>query len=340
MRRCVNIDNNLSAAIEPQVTQQVCMPECNMALSCTHVQSAYAARWELTDADSYYPCALHDLEHPPQRLYGIGNPDVLQKPCISIIGARDATPYGKSLAQLAGRISAECGLTVVSGGAKGCDYAALRAALDAQGNICIVSGCGADKVYPSSSKDIFEEAKDGRGCVVALETWGSSPKRYAFPKRNKIIAALSRVLIICEANHKSGTMSTAETAVQLNRMLYACPGSIFSPLSNGTNALIANGAAIITSEKDLEERISLDFNSLRLTCESLKPHLGKIMSALFANPMRADDLAQQLDEQIITILSTLGDFEAQGLVKRLIDGRFSPTSQAYLYYGKKSEDSL
>ncbi len=290
---------------------------------------ARGGRWVLGRKDEGYPPSLELLEDPPEELRGIGDPSALGAPCISIIGARRATPYGIAVAEIAGRVAAECGLTVVSGGAMGCDCAALRAAARSGGRCVIVSGCGADRVYPASSSDMFERAAAGEGAVISLEPWGQGPRRWAFPKRNRIIAALSRCVLIAEAGVKSGTMSTADAAVEMGRTLYAVPGSIFSPQSAGANTLIANGAAIISSEVDLEVRISYDYGCLRFVGAQGPTPSGRILSALTANPMRPDDLARALGEDVVHVLNALSDYELQGLVVRLRDGRFSPSAPAF-----------
>ena len=263
--------------------------------------------------DERYPAMLLDLSSPPERLY-----------------CKGATPYGVAAAKMAGRIAAECGLVVVSGGAMGCDSAAARAALDAGGSTVVVSGCGADRVYPRSSRDVFERAAEGAGVVVSLEPWGSPPRRYAFPKRNRVIAALSEATFVVEAGLRSGTMGTASVAVDLGRRLYAVPGSIFSPESAGTNRLIADGAAIVCCEADLESCISLDFDRLRLLEQSMPSESSRMMSALVAQPLRADDLANRFEESVLTVLRALGDYEARGWVVRLRDGRYAPSEEFLL----------
>ena len=147
--------------------------------------------WEISPDDEEFPQSLHDLEPVPEVLYGRGDPKVLQGPCLSVIGARRATPYGIAVAEMAGRVAAESGIVVVSGGAMGCDCAAGRAALEAGGRTVVVSGCGADMVYPASSADVYAGAVAAGGAVISLERWGSPPRRYAFPKRNAIIAVSS-----------------------------------------------------------------------------------------------------------------------------------------------------
>ena len=286
-------------------------------------------RWVLTKGDGAWPQALDDLEDPPEWVFGIGSRDVLHESCISIIGARRASPYGLSVARLAGRVAAECGIVVVTGGAMGCDVTAARAALDAGGKTIVVTGTGADVTYPRSSEDVFARAVT-QGAVVSLENWGQTPRRYAFPKRNRIIAALSQSILICEAGLRSGTFSTALAAGQMGRDLYAVPGSIFSPESMGANQLIAEGAHIIASEIDLEQRISLDFGMLRMVGEGVPRQEGRILSALMREPTRPDDLARYLAEPVTSILVALSDYEGAGMVKRLPDGRYSLSESAYL----------
>lgn len=279
--------------------------------------------------DELYPSMLEDLDDPPETLYVVGDAGAMSTRCLSVIGARRATPYGLVVAEMAGRVAAECGVTVVSGGALGCDTAAQRAALDAGGTVVVVSGTGADVPYPESSRDVFERAAKV-GCVVSIAPWGSPPRPFAFPRRNKVIAALSEGLMVTEAGERTGTSSTADCAVELGRNIYAVPGSIFSPESVGSNRLIANGAAIIASEEDLEMRLSLDYGVMRLLVPGEPRRHGRVLTALIASPMRPDDLANRLGETSLDMLRTLADYEMRGVVVRLPDGRYAPTREAYL----------
>lgn len=291
------------------------------------------AHWCIARGEALYPPALEELHTPPELVNGIGDPEVLQTPCISIIGARRATPYGLSIAAMAARVSAECGVTVVSGGAMGCDAAAARAALLAGGKTVVVSGCGADMVYPASSQDVFDGAIERGGAVISVERWGQGPRRYCFPKRNALIAALGKILIVTEAGSGSGTMSTADAAVDLGRTVYAIPGSIFSPNSSGTNGLLAEGARVIPDEKTLETAISLDYGVLRFSDAATRKDRGPVLSALTASPMRPEELSRALNEDVLTTLRTLSDYEIRGLVVRLPDGRYSPSEDYYLGRG-------
>lgn len=285
--------------------------------------------WELGRGEGGYPSALLDLASPPEVLYGRGDPASLEGPCLSIVGARRATPYGIAIAEMAARVAAEHGVTVVSGGALGCDHAAGAAALRAGGRTVVVSGCGADVTYPQSSRDVYEGALASGGAVVSEQRWGTGPRRWAFPRRNALIAALGAVLVVTEAGVRSGTLSTADAAAELGRVVYAIPGSIFSPTSVGTNQLIADGARIIADERSLSVALSLDFGSAALAPEGDRGPAGPVMSALLASPSRPDDLAARLGESVLTVLRTLTDYEGRGMVERLPDGRYSPT-RAYI----------
>lgn len=291
-------------------------------------------RMELRVGDELYPKSVLDLPDPPSTLYLRGDPSALSSMGLSIIGARKSTPYGRAIAEMAGRIAAESGIAVVSGGARGCDQAGGWAALRAGGRHVVVLGTGADVVYPSSAGKLIDRAISQGGCVVSIEPWGTPPMRWAFPKRNKVIAALSRATFVAEAGLPSGTFSTAETAEALGRELLAAPGFIFSPESRGANYLIGNGACCIGDEEALEVAISRIYGTLRFARSDAQGLIGlessarRFMDAVIANPMRVEDLAHVLGVDPLACLQTASELEVLGLVERLVDGRFAPTSVA------------
>ncbi len=287
-------------------------------------------RWSLAPDDELYPDRLRDMEHPPELIRGIGDPSLLSTLCLGVIGARRATPYGLAVARKAGRIAAESGITLVSGGAMGCDAAAARGALEAGGKTIVVSGVGANRVYPRSSSDVFRRAATAGGAVISLEPWDQDVRRYAFLRRNVVIAALATALVVSEAGQRSGTTSTATAAFEMGREVYAIPGSIFSPESQGSNALIRDGAAIVTCEEDLELLISRDFGVLRMVAQHPATPRDRILSALVASPMRTDDLANSLGVDPLTVLQQIADFEVRGVIMRLPDGRYCPTQETLL----------
>lgn len=285
-------------------------------------------KFELSPGDALWPSMVNPDELHACRMYGIGDPQCLSRACFSIVGARRATPYGLALAKMAGRIAAEAGIVSVSGGAIGVDIASAQASLDAQGTTVIVAGTGPDVIYPTVNARVFERAIETGGAVVALERWGTGPKRYTFPKRNRLIAALSRSLFVTEAGLPSGTLSTAQAALEMGRELYAAPGSIFSAHSRGTNWLISEGATILVDEESLEIALSRDYGVLRSERVRNTKDRGRCYSALLAQPMRPDELAQYMGHDTLFMLKILSDYEMKGMVQRLPDGRYAPSVSA------------
>ena len=290
-------------------------------------------RSELRLGEAGYPACVAELAAPPERLYVRGNVDALGRPALSVIGSRRATPYGLACAEMAAQVAAESGIAVVSGGARGCDQAAGLAALDAGGVHVVVLGCGADVVYPASSRRLIERALAAGGAVVSLESWGTPPQRWAFPKRNRVIAALSAALFVTEAGMPSGTFGTAETSVELGREVLVTPGSILSAQSRGSNYLIAQGACCISDVEALEVAISRIYGTLRYdrrgkAAPALDAHERRVVDCLLADPMRPDALAAALRMDELSCMRLLSSCAAHGLVEQLLDGRLSLTRSA------------
>ncbi len=297
--------------------------------------SATSSCFELGLSDPLYPSCVKELKDPPETLYVRGDPTVLSKPSLSIVGSRNATPYGLEVARCAGLLAAESGIIEVSGGARGVDQAGAWGAVDAGGVHVMVVGTGADVIYPASSRRLVERTLADGGAVVSPFPWGMQPLRWAFPKRNRVIAALSEALFVTEASMPSGTFSTAEAAMELGRELLVAPGSILSPESRGSNYLISNGATCIVDEESIEVAISRIYGRLRrervqgAKKSGLNAKEQRAISALVAAPMRADDLASHMGMNAIECLRFLGQMELKGLAERLVDGRYAPT-RAYL----------
>ena len=291
-------------------------------------------RYELHPSDARYPRSLLDLSQPPETLYVRGNLDVLEDPGLAVIGSRKPTPYGIAVAEMAATVAAQSGITVVSGGARGCDQAAGKAALAERGRHVIVLGTGADVTYPPSSARLIERTLETGGAVVSIERWGTQPRPYAFPKRNAIIAALARAVFVAEAGMPSGTFSTADAANKLGREILSVPGSILSPESRGSNYLISVGATIIVDEESLEVAVSRIFETLRFSRIGPAEEPGmseaerRILDALVANPMRIDEIAAMLGVDAVSCLNVLSGLQMTGRIERIIDGRFAPTKRA------------
>lgn len=292
-----------------------------------------ASRMAIERGSDSYPPGILDLANAPKRLYMLGNPEALQGPAIAIVGTRRPTPYGIALTELAAKLAVEAGITVVSGGAIGCDQAAGMKALACGGVHVVVLGCGADVIYPSSSRELIDKTLDAGGAVVSIAPWGTKPQRFLFPQRNRVIAALSEAVFIGEAGMPSGTFSTAEAAMELGREVLVAPGSVFSPESRGANYLIGVGACCITDEESLEIALSRIFGVLRhphgplREVESADPREQRVLRGLAASPMRSEDIARLAGLDARGCLEFLSDLMISGRVEQLIDGRYALTKE-------------
>lgn len=197
-----------------------------------------------------WPTQLEDLEgRCPQRLhvFGPGDLRLLALRSVAIVGARNASPYGMSVAdRLAGELAA-AGWVVVSGGALGIDSAAHRGCVRAGGcTIAVVAG-GIERAIPGGTTSVMHLV--GEGGLIASETEGLQPPRpYTFLERNRLIAALTRATVVVEAAQRSGALNTARTAESLGRVVIAVPGPVSSPVSVGTNTLIRDGRAVLARD--------------------------------------------------------------------------------------------
>ncbi len=208
----------------------------------------------ITRFDDDYPQPLLDLSLPPPVLYCRGRLPV--GPAVGIVGSRKMDAYGERTARLFGHQLAEAGVTVVSGFARGIDTTAHRAALDAGGKTVAVLGCGVDVDYPRGNATLANDISK-RGAIVSEFAFGAEPRAWRFPVRNRVIAALAVGTLVVQATYKSGSLITAHHALELGRDVYAVPGRIFDDGSQGTNALIADGALPARKPRDILESLSI-----------------------------------------------------------------------------------
>lgn len=200
----------------------------------------------VTPSQASYPHRLRHLPDPPGRLFVRGDLGVLEAPCVTIVGSRRSTRYGRRVAwELAGA-AVRAGWTVVSGLALGVDGAAHRGALDAGGMTVAVLGSGPDRAQPRAHAGLMEEVLV-RGSVLSEHAPGVAPRRHHFPRRNRLLAALASRVVVVEAAVRSGALLTAGLAAELGVDVWAVPGSVFSPCSRGTHGLLEDGAIPVTS---------------------------------------------------------------------------------------------
>lgn len=210
----------------------------------------------LAPGDVRFPASLLDLEDPPAVLYAMGRLDLVLGPAVALVGARRATSYGLHVASTFARQLARSGVTVVSGLAMGIDAAAHAAALEANGSTIAVQGTGVDVPYPRTNAALH--ARIAReGLVLSELPPGRAAHAGAFPRRNRLIAALADVVVVVEAGSKSGSLITAQLGGALGRLVAAVPGPIDRESSMGANILLRDGAHAVTSVDDVLGLLSL-----------------------------------------------------------------------------------
>lgn len=208
-----------------------------------------------------YPGLLADIPEPPKRLFVAGDPAVLSLPSLAISGSRRATPYGRNMAARFAKLAAEAGLAIVTGGARGVDSVATKAALGAGAKVAVVLAGGIDKAYPQENIGLFQSVVDAGGAVVSEQDWDLDPVPYLFRKRNRVIAGLSRALLVVEAGLPSGSFAAAEYAREAGRPVWAIPGAITCDNAAGVNRLIYQGATPIIGDDVFAEQVGAVFGS-------------------------------------------------------------------------------
>jgi len=245
-------------------------------------------------------------------------------PRVAIVGSRRPSPYGEAVAEQLAADLARAGVIVVSGLALGCDAAAHRGALVGGGVTVAVMGTGVDIVYPAAHFRLAEEIIAAGGALVSQFPDGTSPRRRNFPARNVTLAALSDVVVVVEAVQGSGALITAEAALDLHKEVMAVPGSIFSPLSVGTHALIRDGAGLVQNARDVLAALGVGREILddplsapkrlgfRLPAErdGILLHLSDVLAVSTA------ELARKLHLPVAEVLGRLTSLELDGAVRR------------------------
>jgi DNA processing protein len=215
-------------------------------------------RW-LGRGEPGFPPLLAAIHDPPPGLFlrGSGGPELLLRAAVAIVGARSCSPYGSQVARACARELAAAGLVVISGLARGVDGEAHRGALEAGGVTLAVLGCGIDRDYPASHRELAQRICE-HGLIASEYAPGVEPAPWRFPARNRIVAGLARATVVVEARERSGALITADFALEQGREVFAVPGEITSSLSAGTNALLGLGASPYTSAQDVLDALGIE----------------------------------------------------------------------------------
>jgi DNA processing protein len=204
----------------------------------------------VTLADAAYPRLLLEIADPPPLLYARGRVELLQRPCLAVVGSRNATAQGAANAESFAKALSGSGLTIVSGLALGIDAAAHRGGLAGAGSTIAVLGTGIDIVYPRSNAALAAQIAE-QGVLISEFPLGSGALASNFPRRNRLISGLAQGCLVVEAALASGSLITARSAAEQGREVFAIPGSIHSPVSKGCHSLIKSGAKLVESADDV-----------------------------------------------------------------------------------------
>ena len=203
--------------------------------------------------DEKYPKLLKEInKQAPKKLYFKGSLDnEIFENCLAVVGSRKLTSYGKKVIEQIVTEIANKGITIVSGFMYGGDEAAHRAAIKAGGRTIAVMPCGIDLIHPEYQEKLYYQIQENKGLIISEYPENFPPEKWTYPKRNRIVAGLSKAVLVVEAGLNSGTLITAEFARKFKRKIFSVPGPIYSEVSKGSNLLIKKGAAMVTEAQDI-----------------------------------------------------------------------------------------
>ncbi len=272
------------------------------------------------------PEKLRNIPNPPKSLFVVGNNvnELLKRPCVTVVGSRKVSAYGKAVTLgLTGEL-AKAGIVIISGLALGVDSLAHKAALDAGGLTIAVLPTGVDCIYPSGHRDLAMQILQQGGALLSEYPNDTPPMRHQFIERNRIASGLGDALLITEAAEKSGTLHTANFALEQGKPVLAVPGNITSPTSAGTNNLIKTGATPVTSAQDVFYALGLEITpAKREAPRSSNPHEQAVLDLLFAGVSDGTDLLLQSDIEVSIFNQTLTMLEIRGHIRPLGNNRWA-----------------
>ncbi len=279
--------------------------------------------------DAAYPGTLAAVDPPPPVLWTLGDISLLARPCIAVVGARIASAGGQRIARGLAQQLGEAGYVVVSGLARGIDGAAHNGALPT-GTAAVLGG-GVDDIYPPDNAELYRQIAE-RGCVVSESRIGAKAQAKDFPRRNRIIAGLSRGVIVVEAELRSGSLITARLAAEQGRDVFAVPGSPLDPRSKGPNELLRQGAILCEGVDDVERA----FSTLRTLGEPASDNpfdgapdevdeafIERVAALLSPTPTPRDELARALSAPVGMVAAALLELSLAGRASLLPGGLVS-----------------
>jgi DNA processing protein len=293
----------------------------------------------LVHGEPDYPAALAEVADAPPVLWVQGDVSLLARPKIAMVGARNASSLGVRMARRLGLGLSEGGFSIVSGLARGIDAAAHEAALEGDGGTIAVMAGGIDVIYPAENEGLARMI-DAKGCRISEHPPGLDPQARHFPLRNRIVAGLSRAVVVVEAAAKSGSLITARAALDYGREVMAVPGHPFDARASGCNCLIRDGALLVRGPQDVLEALGAPSNpdqdaGPRALPEPVSPQRplkdmavlhSMILSRLGPSPLAEDQLMRDLNVSSAELAPELLNLELEGRIARQPGGLLSRVS--------------
>ncbi|MGD9649940.1 MAG: DNA-processing protein DprA [Dongiaceae bacterium] len=281
----------------------------------------------IAKVEADYPPYLAPLDDAPPLISVLGHPQLMQKPCVAMVGARNASANAKKFAEELAKQLGQADYIVVSGLARGIDTHVHQGAL-ATGTVAVLAG-GVDNIYPPENKALYKEIA-ARGCIISEMPLGAEPMAAYFPRRNRIISGISRGVVVVEAALKSGSLITARFAAEQGREVMAIPGSPLDPRCQGTNKLLKDGATLIESAQDILDALAQQNpNVLRQRNDNYQTPVATapseqeiteaqriILEALSSSPIAVDELVRATKLETSLVLAVLLELELAGRIER------------------------
>lgn len=273
---------------------------------------------EIEINSSKYPALLQKIEDPPKKLYYKGDWDIgIFEKCVSVVGSRKMTRYGRDVTEEIVEALTAVGITIVSGFMYGVDATSHDCAVRNRGRTVAVMPCGIDLVHPAYQERLYRRILDTGGIVVSEYESNFPPAIWTYPRRNRIIAGLSQAVVVVEADEESGSLITAEFAHKFGRKVFAVPGSIFSPVSIGTNWLISEYASIVASATTLLDyfsEASYKKNKV-INLRTLNKNEENIVNFISQEPLTMDELSAKTNIGVPSLSMTVSMLQLDGFIR-------------------------
>ncbi len=283
--------------------------------------------WTITEDDEFFPALLKEIPASPVILYVRGGAELFrpkiaeQGVCFAVVGTRRPTHYGLEATESIVTGLAAAGLTIVSGLAVGIDARSHETALEIKGATIAVLGSGVDSnsIFPPENRGLARRIAESGGAVISEYAPETPAVKEHFPARNRIVAGLSRGVLIVEAREKSGALITARLALEQNRDVFAIPGSIFSSTSWGPHKLIQEGAKLVTSAEDILEELGMEYNYNKVSAQTdgTLEEREKILLRLLEEPLSIDVIKEKTGWETSAIVASLSMLELKERIRGL-----------------------